>query len=49
MWDVVDIVALRQVFPSLLRFSAVNSTGAPLLGKGQKIIIFFFMVLQKKA
>jgi hypothetical protein len=32
---VVDKVALGQVFPCQF-----HSTGAPLLGKGQKIIIF---------
>jgi hypothetical protein len=43
---VVDEVALGQVFPRILRFfpSQFHSTGAPLLGKGQKIIIIFIFI-----
>jgi hypothetical protein len=36
---VVDKVALGQVFPCQF-----HSTGAPLLGKGQKIIIIFIFI-----
>jgi hypothetical protein len=36
---VVDKVELGQVFPCQF-----HSTGAPLLGKGQKIIIFIFII-----
>jgi hypothetical protein len=50
---VVDKVALGEVLPRVLRFSPVNfhSTGSPLLGKGQKIIIIiviFITGLHKK-
>jgi hypothetical protein len=48
---VADKVALGQVFPRVLRFCHVNSTGAPLLGKRQKIIIIivtFITGLHKK-
>jgi hypothetical protein len=44
---VVDKVALGQVFlPSSLVFPCpFHSTGAPLLGKGQKIIIIFILII----
>jgi hypothetical protein len=47
---VVDEVALGQVFPpSTSVFPCqFHSTGAPLLGKGQKIIIIFITGLQNK-
>jgi hypothetical protein len=49
---VVDKVALGQGFPQVLRFSPFGfySTGAPLLGKGQKIIIIVIFItgLHKK-
>jgi hypothetical protein len=52
MGFVVDKMALAQVFPPAFRFSPhhLHSTGAPLLGKGQKIIIIFVFIieLQKK-
>jgi hypothetical protein len=43
---VVDKVALGQVFPpsSLVFPCQFHSTGAPLLGKGQKIIIIFIII-----
>jgi hypothetical protein len=43
---VVDKVALGQVFPRVLRiFSCLfHSTGAPFLGKGQKITIITFII-----
>jgi hypothetical protein len=42
---VVDKVALVQVFPRVLRFPCqFHSTGAPLLGKGQKITIIFIFI-----
>jgi hypothetical protein len=44
---VVGKVALGLVFPRVLRFSPCqfHSTGAPLLGKGQKIIIIFIFII----
>jgi hypothetical protein len=47
---VVDKVALELVFLRVLRFfpCQFHSTGAPLLGKGQKIIIIFITGLHKK-
>jgi hypothetical protein len=44
---VVDKVALGQVFPPSSSFfpCQFHSTGAPLLGKGQKIIIIFIFIL----
>jgi hypothetical protein len=48
MWDfVMHKVALAQVFPpSTSVFPCqFHSTGAPLLGKGQKIIIIFIFII----
>jgi hypothetical protein len=44
---VVDKVALGQVFPpQVLQFShQFHCTGAPLLGKGQQIIIIFIFII----
>jgi phage-related protein len=43
---VVGKVALGQVFPRVVRFSRqFHSTGAPLLGKGQKIIMIIFIFI----
>jgi hypothetical protein len=43
---VVDKVALGQVFARVLRFSCqFHSTGATLLGKMKKLIIFLFIFI----
>jgi hypothetical protein len=47
MWGfLVDKVALGQVFPPEFFFFSCqfHSTSAPLLGKGQKIIIIFIFI-----